>query len=501
MRNRARGPGVLAAGFWRHLLWSGGLVATLSGCAVGPDFVRPAPPNIHDYTATKPPVEISSTTGGVSQRLRIGQDISAEWWDLFRSPALNGVLRDALAGSQTLVAARSTLAAAQEGVAAARGGFYPQVDVAASFERSRPSALRSGSRPAGGGSGGAPASNLYSLGPTVSYSLDVFGGTRRKVEQQQALAQFQGYELAAAYLTLTGNAVTQSISIASLRAQIQATEDVLADDKRNLSLVRQEFAAGKVARTDVLSAETQLASDGTALPALRQQLSSARHALSILTGRPPAEWSPPEFALTDFTLPRDLPLSLPSELVRQRPDILAAEAQLHADSAAIGVATAQLYPNITLSASLAQEALGAGSLFNAVNTFWSLAADLTAPIFHGGTLEAQRRAAIDTYRASLATYKQTVLQAFQQVADSLQTLAHDAEQVDAERQVLDAAAAALDLQRQSYAAGKTNILQLIDAERAYQQARLGSTKAEAQRLQDTAQLFVALGGGWSKAKL
>ncbi len=254
-----------------------------------------------------------------------------------------------------------------------------------------------------------------------------------------------------------------------------------------------------MARTDVLSAETQLANDHTALPPLRQQLSSARHALSILTGRSPAEWSPPEFALADFTLPRDLPLTLPSALVRQRPDILAAEAQLHADSAAIGVATAQLYPNITLSASLDQEALAAGSLFNAVNTFWSLAAGLTAPLFHGGTLEAQRRAAIDTYRASLATYEQTVLQAFQQVADSLQALAHDAEQIDAERQVLDAASAALDLQQQSYAAGKTNILQLIDAERSYQQARLGSAKAEAQRLLDTAQLFVALGGGWSKA--
>jgi NodT family efflux transporter outer membrane factor (OMF) lipoprotein len=497
MRNRARER----ARPWRHLLWIGGLAVALSGCAVGPNFVRPAPPNLQGYTASPPPAGFASTTGAGNQRVHLGQEISAEWWDLFHSPALDSVVRDALAGSPTLAAAQAALAAAKENVAAARGSFFPQVDVAASLERSRASALRSGSGPSGGRSGGAPTTNLYSVGPTVSYPLDVFGGTRRKMEQQQALADFQGYELAAAYLTLTGSAVTEGMTIASVRAQIQATEEVVAEDERNLSLVRQEFEAGKVARTDVLSAETQLASDRTALPALQQQLSSARHALSILTGRSPAQWSPPAFALPEFTLPPDLPLSLPSVLVRQRPDILAAEAQLHADSAAIGVATAQLYPNITLSASLAQEALTAGSLFNGVNTFWSLAAGLTAPLFHGGTLEAQRRAAIDTYRASLATYEQTVLQAFQQVADSLQALAHDAEAVDAERQVLDVASAALDLQRQSYAAGKTNILQLIDAERSYQQARLGSARAEAQRLLDTAQLFVALGGGWSKAKL
>lgn len=493
------GRSVGTARLWRRLVWIGGLAAALSGCAVGPDFVRPAPPSVQGYTAAEPPAAFASQTGAGNQRLHSGQAISRQWWDQFRSPVLDTVVRDALAGSPTLAAARATLAAAEENVAAARGGFFPQVDLSTSLERSRTSPLRSGHRPAGGRSGVATTSNLYSLGPTVSYSPDVFGGTRRKVEQQQALAARQAYELAAAYLTLTGNAVTDVITIASVRAQIQATEEIIAEDERNLSLIRQEFAAGKVARTDVLSAETQLAGDHTALPALRQQLSSGRHALAILTGRPPAAWSPPEFALSDLSLPLDLPLALPSALVRQRPDILAAEGQLHADSAAIGVATAQLYPNITLSASLGLEALDAASLFNAVNGFWNLAADLAVPLFHGGTLEAQRRAAVDTFRASLATYEQTVLQAFQQVADSLQALAHDAEQVDAERQVLEAARAALDLQRQSYAAGKTNVLQLIDAERSYQQARLGSAKADAQRLQDTAQLFVALGGGWSKA--
>jgi len=276
---------------------------------------------------------------------------------------------------------------------------------------------------------------------------------------------------------------------------------VVRDDERNLRLVRLEYEAGKAPLTDVLTAQTQLASDRTALPPLRQQLAAARDALVILAGRAPAAWSPPDFELKDFALPLELPVSLPSTLARQRPDILAAEAALHADSAAIGVATARLYPSITLSASLGQQALDTGALFRSANTFWSLAGDLAAPIFHGGTLRAQRRAAIDTYRAALATYEQTVLQGLQQVADNLQALAHDAELVASQHELLETASAALALQRESYAAGKSTVLQLIDAERAYEQARLGSAKAQAQRLQDTAQLFVALGGGWWGAKL
>lgn len=482
----------------RRIVASLGLLAVvLSGCTVGPNFVRPAQPRVNDYTATRTPVTMAPTTGEPVQHIEAGAQISALWWQLFRSPALDEVVRYAIRENRTLAAARETLKAAQENVVAARGGLFPQVDVAASAERRQSPALS-------GSSSGLVSrgriSNLYSLGPSVSYAADVFGGTRRQIEQQQALADFQGYQLAAAYLTLTGNAVSEAITIASLRAQIQATQEVIAGDEQTLALVRQAFEAGKVARTDVLTAETQLASDRTALPTLRQQLSAARHALAILTGRVPAVWSAPAFDLQDFTLPEELPLSLPSKLVRQRPDILAAEAQLHADSAAIGVVTAQLYPSITLSASLGQQALSTGTLFSGASQFWSLSAGLLAPIFHGGTLEAQRRAAIDTYRASLATYEETVLQGFQQVADTLRALEHDAELVDAQRQVLDTASESLQLQRVSYAAGKTTILNLIDSERVYQQARLGFVRAQAQRLQDSAQLFVALGGGWWESK-
>ena len=454
------------------------VLLALGGCAVGPDFVPPAAPGANGYTPQPLPEEIASSTGAESQRLQPGERIPAEWWQLFRSPALKNAVEAAVGGNRTLAAARATLAAARENVLAARGGYWPQVDVSASAQRFR------------------RTPNLYTVGATASYAPDVFGATARSVEQQEALAEQQHYELAAAYLTLTGNVVTEAITIASLRGQLEASEEVVADDTRNLELVRFKYEAGKAPRTDVLTAETQLAIDRTALPGLRQQLAAARDALSVLTGRAPAAWVPPDFDLKDFTLPQELPLSLPSELARQRPDILAAEALLHADSAAVGVATARLYPNITLSATGGQQSLDSSSLFQGVNTFWTLAASLAQPIFHGGTLRAQRRAAIEFYQASLATYEQTVMQGLQQVADVLQALAQDAELVDAQRQLLESASNALALQRESYAAGKSDLLQLIVAERAYQQARLGMVTAQARRLQDTAQLFVALGGGW-----
>jgi NodT family efflux transporter outer membrane factor (OMF) lipoprotein len=482
---------------WRHRLPIAALAALLGGCAVGPDFVRPAAPTTPGYTAEPPRTELAPAVGGAAQRLDPAQEISSQWWELFRSPPLDAVVVRSLQDNRTLAAARATLAQAQEAVAAARGGFFPQLDLGGNAQRQRSARLLSNAAV----SSPSQVSTLYSVGPTVSYLVDVFGAVRRSVEQQEALAEFQHDELAAAWLTLSGNAVTESISIASLRAQIEAVEDVVADDQSNLDLVQRKYEAGKVARTDVLTAATQLASDRAQLPPLRQQLAAARHALSVLAGQPPAEWSPPEFALDGFELPQELPLSLPSELVRQRPDILAAEAQLHASSAAIGVATAQLYPSLTLSGSLTQEALDAGSFFTGAGTAWVLAAHVAAPLFHGGTLRAQRRAAIDACQASLATYEQTVLQAFQQVADTLRALGHDAELVDAQKQNLDIASESLALQRISYEAGKTDVLLLLVAQRAYAQARLGLAEAQGQRLVDTALLFVGLGGGWWQAKL
>lgn len=477
-----------------------GWAVVLFGCAVGPDFVRPVPPQVTRYTATKTPAVMAPGAGEPAQQLASGQAISAQWWALYRSQRLNQVLDQAIADSPTLAAAKATLAQAQQAVMQAQGGYYPRLDIAANAQHQRTTS----SRLVGNGPSAAAVSttsNLYSLGPTVNFAPDVFGGTRRRVEQQEALAENQRYQLAAAYLTLTGNAVTQAINIASTRLQINAVQDIIADDERNLRLVRLKFEAGKAARLDVLTAESQLANDRTQLPPLQQQLSAAHHALSVLIGKFPGQWSAPDFDLSEFTLPAELPVSVPSDLVRQRPDILAAEAQLHASSAAIGVAASQLYPSITLSGSLGVEALSTATLFRASSKFWSLVANLTAPIFQGGVIEAQKQAAVDALRASAATYQQTVLTAFGQVADVLNALAHDAELVSAQKNALDSSAASLRLQRLSYEAGKSDVLGLLDAQRTYQQAQLGYARAQAQRYRDTSQLFVAMGGGWWETTL
>ncbi len=470
------------------------LLLVLAGCTVGPDFVIPAPPAVTAYTSAATTPALAPGGGEPPQRLAEGREIPATWWQLFHSPALDKLVREALAGSPSLDVARATLAQAQQAVLAVRGAYYPQLDVAALAERQQGPAFALGLLPSA--RQGLPVFNLYSLGPTVSFSPDVFGLTARHVEQQAALAELQSHQLAAAHLAIAGNAVSQALTIASLRRQIGTVRGILAEDEKNLGLVRDKFSAGKGTRNDLLTAEAQLANDRALLPPLEQQLAAAEDALAVLVGKPPADWTPPPFDLADFTLPAELPVSLPSALVRQRPDILAAQAQLHASSAAIGVATAQMYPSFPLSASIDTAALSATSLFNQSSLVWTLGGGLTAPIFHGGTLEAQKQEAIDGFQAALATYRQTVLQAFGQVADTLRALGHDAELVEAERHALDAANDALDLQRITYAAGRTDVLRLIDAERGAQRARLGYVRAQAQRYLDSAQLVVAMGGGW-----
>ncbi len=466
------------------------LTALLSGCAVGPDFVRPGAPVGTAYTAAKP--KLAPPGGEPAQRLVEAGIIPAAWWQAFGSPPLDAVVRQALAENPSIAAAKATLAQMQQAVLQAQGAYYPQLDFAASAERQRGPGFALGLLQGRQ----LPVFNLYSVGPTASFSPDVFGLTARRVEQQEALAELQAYQLAAAHLAIAGNVVTQALTIASVRRQMAALQEILGQDERNLTLVRQKFEVGRAPRSDLLTAETQAANDRALLPPLGQQLAVAEDALAVLVGKSPAEWVPPAFDLADFTLPAELPVSLPSALARQRPDILAAEAQLHASSAAIGVATAQMYPNFPLSASLNTAALSATSLFDQSSLVWTLAGGLTAPIFHGGALAAQKQGAIDGFQASLATYRQTVLQAFGQVADILRALGHDAELAEAERRALDAATTALDLQRLSYGAGRADALRLIDAERSAHQARIGYARAQAQRYLDSAQLVVAMGGGW-----
>jgi len=466
------------------------LVAALSACALGPDFKRPEAPANGGYAA--PGEENLPAKADIPnpQSEVIGQRISGEWWGLFRSSDLDQVVRQALTGNQTLVATRATLQQAEQQLRVAGGALYPQVNGSASFAREKENLSTFGL------SGPSPVFNLYQVGPSVSYSLDLFGGLHRQVEEQAALAERAGYQLDAAYLTLTGNVVTQAITIASVRAQMRAVDDIIADDEKNLGLVQTEKTAGVANDADVLQAASQLDNDRTLLPPLRQQLAVARHALAVLIGKAPSEWTPPDFDLATLNLPRELPVTLPSELVRQRPDILAAEAELHAASAAIGVATAQMYPSIDLTAMLSQGALFPGQLWRSAATTASLGAGLTAPLFHGGSLEAQRDAAQNAYDASLATYKQTVLQSFGQVADTLQALTHDAESLAAQRHALESSEESLRLMRLSYSAGTVGVLPVIDAERLVQQARLGFVRAQTQRDLDTAQLYLAMGGGW-----
>ncbi len=468
----------------------------LAGCQAGPDFVRPRPPTVGSYVSGPKPSAFDAGSGEATQRVVEGRAIPAAWWRLFHSPLLDRTVREALAGNPGIDSARATLAQARQAVLQARGADYPQLDFAATAQRQQGPASILGQQPGHS----LPLYNLYTVGPVASFSPDVFGANARRVEQQASLAQYRAFELAAAQLAVSGNVVTEAVSAASLRAQIDAAGEIVAGDERNLALVQRKYAAGRTARSDVLIARGQLSNDRALLPPLRQQLAAAEDALAILVGRFPAQRTAPGFALSDFTLPAELPLSVPSALVRQRPDILAAEAQLHAASAAVGVASAQLYPDITLSASLASAALTPGALFGSSGTVWSVLGGVTAPLFHGGALRAQKQQAIDALRAADATYRQTVLQAFGQVADLLRALDHDARLVADEHEALDVARASLALQRAGYAAGKTDVLRLLDAQRSDQQARMGYARALAQRDLDSAQLLVAMGGGWTEAR-
>jgi NodT family efflux transporter outer membrane factor (OMF) lipoprotein len=480
----------------RSIRFMGGAVLAVaaSGCAVGPNFMPPAAPVVTGYTAPGEKTAIDSGPGTPRQSVVLGEKVSGEWWTLFRSPDLDRVVKQAITGNLTFESAKARLAAAREAVVAASGALYPQVGFGASVTREKLSASSFGLHPDSVPL--PPSFNLFQLGPTVSYSPDLFGGTHRQIEQQAALADFQRDQLDAAYLTLTGNAVTQAIQVAAVRAQQKAVADIVTIDRQNLELVRKQRDAGTVPDSDVIIAQSQLAADETMQPGIDQQLSVARHALAVLLGRAPGNWSPPDFDLGGLTLPGQLPVSLPSELVHQRPDIQAAEAQLHAASAQIGIATARLYPSITLSASVGAEALDPGHLFDPSGLILSIASGITQPIFDGGTRQADRRAAIASFKASAADYQQTVLEAFGQVADVLQALTHDAELVAEQKRALDLASESVRLQRINYARGGIGILNLLDAQRQYQQALQGEVRAEARRYQDTTQLLVAMGGGW-----
>jgi NodT family efflux transporter outer membrane factor (OMF) lipoprotein len=457
--------------------------AALCGCVVGPNFTAPQPPQATRYTSGALP-DISNT-GAVT--LNSALPPPAQWWSVLGSPQLDGTIRAALSGNRDLAAARSRLAQAQELIGVAGASLYPHVDLDGSAGR-----VKYG--PAFLGPQKLPPFNFYSIGPSVSYAFDYTGGVRRAVEQQRALAQSQDEQLQAAALALSGNVATQALMAASASAQIDTLGALLDDDRRNLQLVQGAFTAGGATRVDILNARSQLSADQTLLPPLRRQLSLATDALALLVGQPPGDWAAPSFQLAQFHLPAQLPLTLPSELAHRRPDIQAAEARLHAATAAVGVASANRYPQISLTGNASLEATALRTLFNASGVGAGITAGLTAPLFDHGALRAKQRAAVDEMHAALADYQQAVLSAFRQVADALQGLEHDQELLASERSALQTSTANLDLTRQSYSAGNTGVLQVLDAQRLDQQARLGLVRAQAQRLQDAVQLLLALGG-------
>jgi NodT family efflux transporter outer membrane factor (OMF) lipoprotein len=463
------------------------IAATLSACVVGPNFESPPTPVSDHYSATQGAQPATSGTDVMPQQVTLGGDLPIEWWGLFKNDALAQLVQQALDHNQNIAAAQATVQQMQAEAEAKTGMRYPQVDLNASSGREKYGAQFLG------GFAPPPPFTYYAFGAAVSYTLDYSGGTKRSIEQQRALAAYQQHQLRAAQLTVASAIVERVIEIAAIQAEIRTIEELLADDQHNLQMIQAAFDAGSVSRVDVLSAQNQLASDATRLPRLHQQLSEGRNALTILTGRMPAEAAPADFDLAAFELPLQLPVELPSELVHQRPDILAAEEQLHAATAAVGVATANLYPRITLSASLGQQALEVGDLFNRSSSAWGLIGSLTAPIFDGGRLRAERRAALAAVSADAARYQQVVLESFAQVANALDAIQHSAEQLSAESQALTVAQQSLDLMRESFSEGNVAVLQVLDSERLYQQARLGYVRAQAQRLHTTAQLFAAMG--------
>ena len=473
------------AGLVRTILLAGAL--SVGGCAVGPNFTRPKAPSAARYMGDMRRGE-DATASDTAQHIALGREIEGYWWSLFGSNAIDQLVKQALAHNRSLVASKATLAQAQELALAQAGSRYPQVDLSSGVGRQQYG------KEFLGGFAQIPPFTYFAVGPTVSYTLDYTGGVARSVERQYALAEVERHQLDAAYLTVTGQAVMQTLAIVSARAQIETVEAILDQDRGNLRLVQTAFDNGSVAREDVVSAQSQIANDMTLLPPLRQDLAKARHALSVVLGQVTATELPADLDLAQITLPLEIPVSLPSELAHRRPDILAAEARLHAATSAVGVAQSNLYPKLQLSASVGQQSLKADQLFDRTNNAWSIVSGLTAPIFDGGTLRAEKRAAVDAMRASAADYEQTVLEAFAQVADLLEALDHDAEQLDAQAQAQRAAQSSLDLARASYSEGNAGVLLVLDAERSYQQARLGYVRAVVQRYLDTVQLFLALGG-------
>lgn len=466
-----------------------------TACVVGPNFKPPAPPPVSSYTEHRQPKTTAATPGvpgGAAQHLVAGANIPADWWALFHSKELNALIEQALAHNADLKAAQAALLVAHENTRAQRGAYAPQASLGPTITREKdPSETLAP----------VPANNAFSytlITPTVSvsYTPDVFGLNKRTVESLAAQERASRYQMIAVDITLSANVALAAITEASLEDQIGTTNELIGINRQILSLLQYQKSKGYIGGTEIAAQQTQLAQLEASLPPLIKQRDQQNNLIAVLTGRYPAQAAPEKFTLASLTLPSDLPLSLPSTLVAQRPDVLQAEENLHAASAQIGVARANRLPNITLSANAGSNALAIGQLFGPGTGFWNIGAALLAPIFDGGTRLHQERAARYTYQQSAEQYRSTVLTSFQNVADTLVALEQDANTLKATAAAADAAKASLDLSRLQYKDGYAAYLAVLNADQAYQQARLSQIQAEADRFTDTAALFQALGGGW-----
>ena len=473
-------------------LWCVVLGCTLAGCAVGPDFVRPEAPKVSRYSQGADP-QATASAAGTAQHFEFGAQIAADWWHLFGSTKLDTVMAEAFANNPGLEAAQASLRQSQDYLRSGYGIFYPEIDAAAGASRQKYNPLKIGQN--------LPTSifNLFTLSATVNYALDVWGGERRMVEGLGAEVDLARATEQATYLALSANIANTLIAKAAYRAELEATQQLVELEKEQVRLSEVQAQAGTVPYANVLSLRSQLASVEATIPQIEQRLVQSDDLLATLAGHLPAEWSPPEVGLAELALPSKLPVSVPSDLVRQRPDILAAEATVHAASANIGVATAALFPSITLSGSYGSNGTSTNTLLASRGNFWAFGVSAAAPLFDGGTLWFKRQAAIDGYQQASATYRQTVLNAFEQVGDTLRALDHDAEILRAEEEALAVAQQALHLVQASYDAGLANYLDLLVSDAQYHQALVAELQASAVRYQDTVALFAALGGGWWNA--
>jgi NodT family efflux transporter outer membrane factor (OMF) lipoprotein len=469
------------------------LAALLAGCAVGPDFKKSAPPDVADYT----PTQLSTTSGTTNipgaepQHFASGRDIPGEWWTLFHSQQLNDLIELSLSNNPTLKAAQAALAVARENVLAQKGSYYPSINAAFSAARQKTSQQISPTP-----NSGALYFSLYTPQVNVSYVPDVFGLNRRTVESLQAEEGQARFALVASHITLSANVAAAAIQEAAVRGQIDATRELVVVNSNMLQTLQQQYSKGYIGRVDVATQESQLAQIEATLPALLKQLAQQRDLLATLAGRFPSQDPVEHFELSSLQLPQELPISLPSQLVAQRPDVRQAEESLHAASAQVGIAVANRLPNITLSADAGTMALEAGKMFSSGNGFWTLAGAIAQPIFQGGALLHKERAARAAYTQAAEQYRATVLSAFQNVADTLHALQQDATALKSAAAARDAAKLTLDLAQTQFQSGYSSYLTLLSAEQTYQQALLNLVQAQANRFADSAALFQALGGGW-----